>query len=52
MPRNDQIARQWHLLRRLEGSPGRTVNNLVENLPPVYPNSRSAIKFQSEPQFL
>ena len=22
MPRNDQITRQWHLLRQLEGSPG------------------------------
>jgi hypothetical protein len=28
MPRNDQITRQWHLLRRLEGSTGLTLRGL------------------------
>lgn len=42
MPRNDQITRQWHLLRRLEGSTGLTLPELVESVPDDYPkNSRT-----------
>ena len=41
MPRNDQITRQWHLLRRLEVSKGLTLTELVESVPDDYPkNSR------------
>jgi hypothetical protein len=39
MPRNDQITRQWHLLRQLEGSPGRTLQDLVESVPDDYPKN-------------
>ncbi len=42
MPRNDQITRQWHLLRRLEDSNGLTLSELVESVPDDYPkNSRT-----------
>jgi predicted DNA-binding transcriptional regulator YafY len=42
VPRNDQITRQWHLLRRLEGSIGLTLPQLVESLPEDFPkNSRT-----------
>lgn len=42
MPRNDQITRQWHLLRMLEGSQGRTLADLVANVPADHPkNSRT-----------
>jgi predicted DNA-binding transcriptional regulator YafY len=41
MPRNDQITRQWYLLRLLEGSQGRSLQDLVESVPDDYPkNSR------------
>ena len=30
MPRNDQMNRQWHLLRRLESSPGATLHELID----------------------
>ncbi len=39
MPRNDQITRQWHLLRRLEGSNGLTLDELVESVPDDYPKT-------------
>jgi predicted DNA-binding transcriptional regulator YafY len=42
MPRNDQITRQWHLLRRFEGSTGLPLPELVESVPHDYPkNSRT-----------
>ena len=42
MPRNDQITRQWHLLRLLEGSQGRSLHDLVESVPDDHPkNSRT-----------
>ena len=42
MPRNDQITRQWHLLRLLEGSQGRTLQDLAASVPEDYPkNSRT-----------
>ena len=33
MARNDQVTRQWHLLRRLEGSTGLTLEQLGDGLP-------------------
>lgn len=33
MPRNDQIIRQWHLLRELESPRGKTLKELVNALP-------------------
>jgi hypothetical protein len=45
MPRNDQITRQWHLLRQLEGSSGRTLQELVDNGPDDFPkNARTVIR--------
>jgi predicted DNA-binding transcriptional regulator YafY len=42
MPRNDQITRQWHLLRRLENSHGLTLPELADSVPDDYPkNSRT-----------
>ena len=42
MPRNDQITRQWHLLRRLDNSRGASLQELVAALPDDYPkNSRT-----------
>jgi predicted DNA-binding transcriptional regulator YafY len=34
MPRNDQVTRQWWLLKRLEGSRGATLKELADSLPP------------------
>jgi hypothetical protein len=33
MPRNDQITRQWHLLRRLENSRGRKLAAVDHSVP-------------------
>ena len=44
MPRNDQITRQWHLLRKLEHSPGRTLQELVDNIPDDYPKNASPVR--------
>jgi predicted DNA-binding transcriptional regulator YafY len=33
MPRNDQVTRQWHILRLLESSRGITIDELHERLP-------------------
>ena len=33
MPRNDQVLRQWHVLRRLEAHGGATLQQLVDGLP-------------------
>jgi len=33
MPRNDQMTRQWRLLKRLEGSRGATLKELADSLP-------------------
>lgn len=42
MPRNDQITRQWRLLRLLEGSQGRSLQELADAVPDDYPkNSRT-----------
>ena len=44
MPRNDQITRQWHLLRRLDGSQGRTLQELVENVPDDFPKNARTVR--------
>src|SRR5688572_22856502 len=44
MPRNDQITRQWHLLRQLEGSSGRSLQELVDNVPDDYPKNARTVR--------
>ena len=44
MPRNDQVSRQWHLLRRLEGSRGVTLQDLVDGLPEDFPKNSRTIR--------
>jgi predicted DNA-binding transcriptional regulator YafY len=44
MPRNDQITRQWHLLRRLENSRGLTLSELVEAVPDDYPKNARTVR--------
>jgi len=44
MPRNDQITRQWHLLRRLEGSNGLTLRQLVESVPDDHPKNARTVR--------
>ena len=44
MPRNDQITRQWHLLRQLDGPQGRTLQELVDNVPEDYPKNARTVR--------
>jgi predicted DNA-binding transcriptional regulator YafY len=44
MPRNDQIARQWHLLRLLEGTQGKSLQDLVDNVPDDYPKNPRTVR--------
>jgi predicted DNA-binding transcriptional regulator YafY len=44
VPRNDQITRQWHLLRRLENSHGMTLSQLVEAVPDDYPKNARTVR--------
>jgi len=44
MPRNDQITRQWHLLRQLESSPGLSLQDLVEHVPEDYPKNPRTLR--------
>ncbi len=44
MPRNDQITRQWHLLRLLEDSQGETLIDLVESIPDDYPKNTRTVR--------
>jgi predicted DNA-binding transcriptional regulator YafY len=44
VPRNDQITRQWHLLRRLEGSSGLTLHELVDAVPDDYPKNDRTVR--------
>ena len=45
MPRNDQITRQWYLLRRLEGSkPGLSLQALVESVPEDFPKNARTVR--------
>lgn len=42
MPRNDQITRQWHLLRCLEDAQARSLSSLIDAIPEDFPkNSRT-----------
>jgi len=44
MPRNDQLIRQWHILRDLESSRGKTINELIQCLPSDYPKHARTIR--------
>jgi predicted DNA-binding transcriptional regulator YafY len=44
VPRNDQVTRQWHLLRRLEGSIGLTLQALAGGLPAGLPRHLRTIR--------
>ena len=44
MARNDQVTRQWHLLRRLEGSPGLTLQELAQGLPNDFPKHLRTVR--------
>ena len=44
MPRNDQITRQWYVLRRLEGTNGLTLNEMVEHVPEDYPKNPRTLR--------
>ena len=44
MPRNDQITRQWHLLRQLDGCQGKSLRELVENVPDDYPKNARTVR--------
>jgi predicted DNA-binding transcriptional regulator YafY len=44
MPRNDQITRQWHLLRQLDGPQGRTLQEFVDNVPEDYPKNARTVR--------
>ncbi len=44
MPRNGQITRQWHLLRRLESSNGLTLQQLVESVPEDFPKNARTVR--------
>jgi predicted transcriptional regulator len=44
VPRNDQITRQWHLLRLLEGSQGKSLQELVEAVPDDYPKNARTVR--------
>lgn len=44
MPRNDQVIRQWHLLRLLESSHGLTMQEMVDRLPTDYPRHQRTVR--------
>jgi predicted DNA-binding transcriptional regulator YafY len=44
MPRNDQITRQWHLLRRLEDSNGLSLRQIIESVPDDYPKNARTVR--------
>ena len=44
MPRNDQITREWYLLRRLEGSNGLTLQELVGSVSDDYPKNARTVR--------
>ena len=44
MPRNDQVTRQWHLLRQLESSRGVTLQELADSLPDDYPKHLRTVR--------
>jgi predicted DNA-binding transcriptional regulator YafY len=42
--RNNQVTRQWHLLRRLEGSTGLTLQALADGLPDDIPRHLRTVR--------
>src|SRR5688572_24436558 len=44
MPRNDQVTRQWHLLRLLESARGVTIDEIVSRLPADYPHHGRTVR--------
>lgn len=48
MPRNDQVSRQWYLLRKLESSRGATFQELADSLPDDYPKNPRTIRRELE----
>ncbi len=44
MPRNDQVSRQWFLLRQLESPGGATLQGLVDALPDDFPKNPRTIR--------
>jgi predicted DNA-binding transcriptional regulator YafY len=44
VPRNDQVIRQWYLLRRLEGGRGATLHELVDAIPDDFPKHLRTIR--------
>ena len=44
MGRNDQVTRQWHLLRHLEATRGATLSELVDTLPAGFPRHPRTIR--------
>jgi predicted DNA-binding transcriptional regulator YafY len=44
MPRNDQVTRQWHLLRHLEASHGATLQELAAALPADFTRHQRTIR--------
>jgi hypothetical protein len=44
MPRNDQVTRQWHLLRLLESSRGFTLDEIITRLPADYPHHGRTVR--------
>ena len=44
MPRNDQVTRQWSLLRKLDSSTGATLQELVNSLPSDFPKNPRTIR--------
>ncbi len=44
MPRNDQLVRQWHLLRRLEVARSATLDELAEAIPADFPGHLRTIR--------
>ncbi len=44
MARNDQLIRQWHILRELESSQGKTINEFAQCLSSDYPKQARTIR--------
>jgi len=44
MPRNDQVTRQWYLIKRLEGGRSATLQDLVDAVPEDYPRHPRTIR--------
>ena len=44
MPRNDQVTRQWHLLRLPESTRGVTLDEIVSRLPADYPRHGRTVR--------